>query len=69
MSVVRIPVVEPGGGIGAIEYDAGWTSQEANIVKRLRTLPDDAIILLAVTKVRGKIINLAVIGEGKREAV
>lgn len=46
-----------------------YSTQEWNIVKRLRTLPDDAIILLAVTKVRGKIINLAVIGEGKREAV
>lgn len=45
------------------------TAREAKLIQRLRSLADDGIILIAVTKVSGKIINLAVLSEGKREAV
>jgi len=41
---------------------------EANLVKRLRALPEDGVFLVVMTKVRGKIINLAIV-EAKREAL
>ena len=52
-----------------IPPDPQVTAREAKLIRRLRNLADDGIILIAVTKVSGKIINLAVLSEGKREAI